>query len=251
MKIFIDGFGVVAQSITRKLLENHDVKSDEIYINTYRRVENSVYIDFIKNMGLKSTFSSYDDECFYDSVVEFSPEIIVSLYGRRIIPVKFLKLAKFGTFNLHPSLLPQYKGCFSGVWAIINQETITGITIHQIEESVDSGSILYQEPIVIDDNETGYSLWHKTASRFVAVFDEFFKNYLEGNIRQEVMPSGGSYYTRALPFGGVIDESWDEAKVNAFIRSMHFPPFKGALLKNGDTVLEIESIEQFWSNKNK
>jgi methionyl-tRNA formyltransferase len=245
MKIFIDGFGVVAHSITRKLIENHNIDPKDIYINTYHLLENSLFMDFITVMGMSYKCSAYNSEYLYDSVNEFLPDIIISLYGRRIIPVRYLKLARLGTFNLHPSLLPQYKGCFSSPWAIINLETIAGITIHEMVENVDCGRILYQESIAISDNETGYSLWHKTASRFVAVFDEFFKNYLAGNIKQEVMPCGGSYYARALPFDGVIDESWDEAKVDAFIRAMHFPPFKGALLKKNGSLLEIESIEQF------
>lgn len=118
-------------------------------------------------------------------------------------------------------------------------------------ESVDCGDILYQEPFVIDDNETGYSIWHKTASKFISIFDEFFKNYLSGNIRNSAMPPGGSYYPRSLPFGGFIVESWDEVRIDAFIRAMHFPPFKGALLKRGDLSLEVDSIEKFRFYTNK
>lgn len=106
MKIFIDGFGVVAPSITRKLIENHNISPNNIYINTYDSVENSVFMGFIKYMGIKSACSNYYQGDFYDSLLDFSPDIIMSLYGRRIIPGRILKLAKFGTFNLHPSLLP-------------------------------------------------------------------------------------------------------------------------------------------------
>lgn len=245
MKIFIDGFGVVAQSIIRKLLENHSVSPTDIYINTYKRVENSALIDYINKMGLRHKYENYSNDFFYESVIEFSPDIIMSLYGRRIIPARYLMLAKHGTFNLHPSLLPEYKGCFSAPWAIINLEKTTGITIHELVEQVDSGKILHQESMPIYDNETGYSLWHRAASRFIAIFDDFFKNYLAGSVRQEMMPSGGSYYPRILPFEGIIDERWHEVKVDAFIRAMHFPPFKGALLKRGNSVLEIESLERF------
>lgn len=245
MKIFIDGFGVVAQSIIRKLLENHSIDPKDIYLNTYKLAENSGLMDYVNQIGLRYKCEAYANELLYESVNEFSPDIIMSLYGRRIIPGRYLKLAKRGTFNLHPSLLPQYKGCFSAPWAIINLEKSTGITIHELVEEVDSGRILRQEVMPIYHNETGYYLWHRAASRFIAIFDEFFENYLAGNVRQEIMPSGGSYYPRALPFEGLIDESWDDVKVDAFIRAMHFPPYKGALLKRGEAVLEIESMEKF------
>lgn len=245
MKIFIDGYGVVAQSITRKLLENHNINAKDIYINTYEVMENSSFLDYVNRMELRYKDADYKSELLYNEVNEFSPDILVSLYGRRIIPARYLKLAKLGTFNLHPSLLPQYKGCFSAPWAIINLEKNSGITFHEMDEKVDCGRILYQEVLPITNDETAYSLWHKSASRFIAVFDQFFKNYLEGNIMPEVMPGGGSNYGRALPFDGIIDEDWDEVRVEAFIRAMHFPPFSGALLKRGTSFLEIDSIETY------
>ena len=245
MKVFIDGFGVVAQSITRKLIENHAIKPSSIFVNTYDLPQNSSYIEFLNNNSLKYSFSSYKDSNFCASVKDFSPDILMSLYGRRIIPSEVLELAKYGTFNLHPSLLPLYKGCFSGVWAIINQETYTGITIHEIANSIDSGNILYQNKVLIGPDETGYSIWHKTASMFISCFDEFFAAYLSGNIISQQMPSGGSYYSRSIPYDGFIDENWSEQKVDSFIRALHFPPFKGALLKRGNAIFEINSLTQF------
>ena len=149
MKIFIEWFGVVAQSITRKLLENHSINPKNIYIKTYDLVENSIFLDYVNRMGLHYQYTGYSCGRFYDSVNEFSPDILMSLYGRSIIPVRYLKLAKLGTFNLHSSLLPQYKGCFSAPWAIINLEEASGITIHELVEKVDCGRILYQESIPI------------------------------------------------------------------------------------------------------
>ena len=98
MKILIDGYGIVGQSITRKLIQNHNFKLKDILINTYDVVDNCLFFHFIESMGLKYNYSSYNNESFYETVIEFSPDIIMSLYGRRIIPVKFLNLAKFGYF---------------------------------------------------------------------------------------------------------------------------------------------------------
>ena len=55
--------------------------------------------------------------------------------------------------NLHPSLLPYYKGCFSSVWALINNEKETGITYHILTSDVDKGNILIQEKIKNVDND--------------------------------------------------------------------------------------------------
>lgn len=245
MKIFIDGFGVVAHAITRKLLENHNVDIKNIFVNTYLLPENYPYLSFLEKNKINHTCASYKDDSFYQILREFSPDMVMSLYGRRIIPEKFLNLAKLGSFNLHPSLLPMYQGCFSGPWAIINMEAFTGITIHEMIGDVDSGDILYQQPILIDEYETGYSIWHKTASEFIYIFDEFFKNYLAGSINPKKMPEGGCYYPRKLPYDGFIDESWNETRIDAFIRAMYFPPFKGALLRRKNKILEINSKKYY------
>ena len=245
MKLFVDGFGIVAHAITRKLLENHGIKSKNFFVNTYDLLENKIYTEFLKKEKINFKCAPYSDKSLNETIAHFSPDIVISLYGRRIIPADVLNLAKLGTFNLHPSLLPHYKGCFSGVWAIINHETQTGITFHEMVEDVDQGKILYQETIPISKFETGYSLWHKTASRFVAVFDDFFGKYRAGKVSGIAMPKGGSYFSRSLPHGGYIDESWDEETIEAFIRAMHFPPHRGALLRNDDFILEVESIDQF------
>jgi methionyl-tRNA formyltransferase len=245
LKIFIDGYGVVAHTITRKILENHKIPPSDIYINTYNTDENSSYVNFLRANRIRYTCASYKDVGFSATIKEFSPEILMSLYGRRIVPLEIIRLARFGTFNLHPSLLPQYKGCFSGPWAIINQDSHVGITIHEISEDIDAGKILLQEEIPIANDETGFSVWHKTASRFIAVFDEFFDRYLRGEIESRPMPLGGTYYSRSLPHGGIINENWKEPEIDAFIRAMHFPPFKGATLQRGDVMLEIDSFEQY------
>lgn len=245
MKLFVDGYGVVAHGITRKLIENHNIKIENLLVNTYDISENLSYIDFLKSRGIIYRSLSYSNEDFLSDIESFGADIIISLYSRRIIPIRILGLAKFGSFNLHPSYLPYYRGCFSAPWAIINQEQMTGITIHEMVKKIDSGRILFQRKIPIDDNETGYSLWHKTASEFVQVFDDFFQQYTSGSIEPIAMNEGGTYYPRKLPFDGYIDKTWNEHKVSAFIRAMHYPPFKGALLRVGNRSFEVDSLDHY------
>jgi methionyl-tRNA formyltransferase len=59
------------------------------------------------------------------------------------------------------------------------------------------------------------------------------------------MNSGGMYYPRKVPHGGYIDIDWSVDKVEAFIRAMHFPPHKGAIMKQGNMEIEINSIREF------
>nr|WP_299067529.1 methionyl-tRNA formyltransferase [uncultured Allomuricauda sp.] len=72
----------------------------------------------------------------------------------RMLPKVVWQMPKYGTFNLHASLLPQYRGAAPINWAIINGETETGVTTFFIDDKIDTGNIILQkaEPISIEDN---------------------------------------------------------------------------------------------------
>lgn len=72
----------------------------------------------------------------------------------RMLPKVVWKMPKYGTFNLHASLLPAYRGAAPINWAIINGETKTGVTTFFIDEKIDTGNIILQEEVLIEDTET-------------------------------------------------------------------------------------------------
>src|SRR5574344_1436191 len=71
----------------------------------------------------------------------------------RMLPEVVWAMPKFGTFNLHAALLPQYRGAAPINWAIINGEKETGITTFRLKQEIDTGNILFQEKIAIGDND--------------------------------------------------------------------------------------------------
>lgn len=76
----------------------------------------------------------------------------------RMLPREIWSLPRFGTFNLHASLLPQYRGAAPINWAIINGEKETGATTFFIDDKIDTGKIILQEKIPIGENETAGEL---------------------------------------------------------------------------------------------
>jgi methionyl-tRNA formyltransferase len=72
----------------------------------------------------------------------------------RMLPKAVWQLPEFGTFNLHASLLPNYRGAAPINWAIINGETKTGVSTFFIDEKIDTGNIILQEEVIIGDDET-------------------------------------------------------------------------------------------------
>ena len=243
MRIFIDGYGVTAQAVARKLLSNHNITRENIVFNTYDSSENSNLIDFLKSEKLRFFIKPYS--VLIDFFSEFKPNYFFSIYGRRIIPKEILSQVIDFSVNLHPSLLPDYKGCFSCPWVIINEEKYTGITFHEIVAKIDSGDILFQEKEMIMTSDTAYSLYHRLSQKFVLKFDDFFSKLVAKKIERMPMPVGGDYYARKVPFNGQIDSSWPPKKIDSFIRAMHFPPFVGATLSFKGRTFEISSYQQF------
>lgn len=100
------------------------------------------------------------NEAFLKELQELNPELQI-VVAFRMLPKVVWELPKFGTFNLHASLLPEYRGAAPIHWAIINGETKTGVTTFFIDEKIDTGEIIYHEEISISNNETVGSLHDK------------------------------------------------------------------------------------------
>lgn len=79
----------------------------------------------------------------------------------RMLPEVVWKMPEFGTFNLHASLLPQYRGAAPINWAIMNGETETGVSTFFIDEKIDTGEMIFQEKVPIDPSENAGRLHDK------------------------------------------------------------------------------------------
>lgn len=98
---------------------------------------------------------------FFESIEKYNLDLnIVVAYGK-IMPEKIISLPKFGTINIHYSLLPKYRGATPVESAILAGDTETGVCIQQMKFELDSGPILAQENITIDPNEVADELLNK------------------------------------------------------------------------------------------
>ena len=87
---------------------------------------------------------------------------VVVAYGT-LIPREVLAVLRHGMLGVHPSLLPKYRGAAPVAWAILNGETMTGVTIFRLNERLDAGEILIQEPVRIEPDEDAHALTERLA----------------------------------------------------------------------------------------
>lgn len=245
VKIYIDGQGVLAHSITRKLIDNHGVARQNLLVNTYHRRDSAQYVQWLQQQGIEYLIEPYSTGVIHDRLMQFQPDYVISAYGLRILPKHILDLARIVAFNLHPSYLPDYKGRWIPSWVIINGETEHGITIHVMDQGIDTGHILFQKKLPVCLEDTAYSLYNKIMCDLIRVFDDFFCDLISGRIIAQVMPPGGRYFGKGMPYQGVIDPGWDRERISRFIRAMFYPPHRGAEYRAPHGVYECLTFEDY------
>lgn len=170
------------------------------------------------------------------------PEVIlVAAYGQ-ILPVEILQIPPYGCINLHPSLLPKYRGAAPIQRAIINQEIMTGATIMLMDEGADTGDIILQqqEKILKDDNSLtlsrrlsslGAELMLKTLNIIAN------SNSMPPHFPQSESETEASYAPKLEKEDGQIDWSLPATKVEAIIRGTF--PWPGAYTHFRESPLKI------------
>jgi len=110
--------------------------------------------------------------------------IVVAAYGK-ILPPTMLALPRHGCINVHASLLPKYRGAAPIQWAILRGETVTGITIMQMNEGMDTGDVLLQRRTTIDDQETYGELQSRLAELGATALLEALERLKRGELRPQ------------------------------------------------------------------
>jgi methionyl-tRNA formyltransferase len=196
--------------------------------------------------GIATSTLSVTSTEVYEWVKSFRPNVLFSLYFRDIVPETILDIPDLGAVNLHPSLLPKYRGTFSSVHAILNGEKFTGFTYHYMLPEVDAGNIIMQCKVAIEPHDTAYSLYHRLIVEGMTAFDEAFRLVTEERSPGERQVGEPSYYRREVPFGGYIDPRWSGEQIDRFIRAMYFPPFTGARIRLvGGHEKEVSSLVEY------
>jgi methionyl-tRNA formyltransferase len=120
------------------------------------------------------------DQSFIELFQKLKPEIIVVAAFGQILPKVIIDFPPLGCLNIHPSLLPKYRGAAPINWSIIRGETKTGVTIMLMDEGMDSGDILLQQETGIGAAETYGELHDRLASMGASLLMEAIEQMIAG-----------------------------------------------------------------------
>jgi methionyl-tRNA formyltransferase len=171
-------------------------------------------------------------------ISELNPDLIIVAAYRQIIPKDILDIPRFGSLNLHPSLLPKYRGPSPIQTAILNNDQTTGLTIILMDEKMDHGPIITQEKIDISPDDTYQTLEEKLAQLASDSLIKILPQYIQEEIKPKPQDENKASYTKILTRqDGKID--WDKSaqEIERMVRA--FSPWPGTWTEFNDKRVKI------------
>lgn len=153
-----------------------------------RKIHESHVKGYAVKKGLKVLQpTNLKSEEFNEQLNELDPNVII-VVAFRMLPKQVWQYPEYGTFNLHASLLPQYRGAAPIHWAIINGETTTGVSTFFIDEKIDTGEMILQKETTITSDETVGELHDKLMNLGCSTVTETLKLISEDTVTTTPQP---------------------------------------------------------------
>ncbi|XOV93934.1 MAG: methionyl-tRNA formyltransferase [Bacteroidota bacterium] len=195
----------------------------------------SVSIPLLQPTNLK-------DPEFVETLKSYQADLQI-IVAFRMLPEVVWSMPKIGSFNLHASLLPQYRGAAPINWAIINGEKETGVTTFMLKHEIDTGNILFQEREPIHENDTAGSLYERLMTRGSKLVVKTVRTIESGDyiLTPQIEPKEEQHAPKI--FRQDCHIIWDQPAENArnFVRGLN--PYPAAWTTLDGKILKVLSIE--------
>ena len=172
------------------------------------------------------------DPAFLEELKQYDAELfVVAAYGQ-ILTEDVLFLPKYGSINVHGSLLPKYRGAGPIQWSIINGEAQTGVTIMQMERGLDSGDMLLKEALPITETDTYGTLTEKMANLGASLLLKTMDAIQNGTVKPEKQVDEESTYAPMIAKSmGHLDWSKPAKELHQLIRGLNPQPAAYTMLE--------------------
>ena len=198
--------------------------------------------------------NGYKPVLIYDfkRIEKLKPDlVIVASYGK-IIPKKILEIPKYGCLNVHPSLLPKYRGPSPIQTTILNGDKKTGVTIILMDEKIDHGEIISVSKFLISKKITHQELSRELAQLGVKLLIQTIPKWIRGEIKAKPQDESKATYTKILKReDGKIDWLRPNQEIERQIRAFNPWPGTFTFIKHKNKTLRIKVLEADISKGNK
>lgn len=214
--------------------------------------------DRAKNRGMKLQYSpvkecalSYNipvlqpdkirkNKDFLEEYKNLKPDVAVVVAFGQILPKDVLEIPKYGSINVHGSLLPKYRGAAPIQWAVINGEKVTGVTTMYMDEGLDTGDIILKKETEILENETSGELYDRMKILGAEALSETLKLLESGNIKRQKQGDNFSYAPMLTKETGIIDWHKNTKEIISLVNGVN--PWPGAFLEINGKKFKIHKV---------
>ena len=186
-----------------------------------------------------------DPECV-EELRKYNADVMVVVAFGQILPKEILEMTPYGCINVHASLLPKYRGAAPIQWAIIEGESVTGVTTMQMDEGLDTGDMLFKSEVAIAPEDTYASLQDKLARAGADLIVPALAAVEKGEVKPEHQNASDSSYVGMIDKSmGQIDFARPAAETVRLIRGLNpwpsaYTSYKGKKLK----IWEVSPCEE-------
>lgn len=256
MKIVIVGYGEMLQAVVSGVLKTkHQIvgvfRHDNVLYRTFlskllEKIKPSMDSNFIRNLKLYDIkASSVNSQEFRDELKKLKADVVLVSSWSEKFSMQTINMLKHGCINVHPALLPKYRGPNPYIHVIMNQETESGVTFHQMDVNYDTGAILHQASIPVLPNDTGMSLKLRCcdlAHQEVQVLFNNFKEKISNPISQNEKEAT---YQAQFPLADCIlnFEKETAAEIDRKIRAL--TPWAKTFIPHKNQFFEFENYKVY------
>lgn len=181
---------------------------------------------------------------FLKLLLDTTPEILVSMSYDQIFRTRLIDATPYGIINCHTGALPFYRGRNPLNWALVNGENAFGITVHFIDEGIDTGDVVLQQLVPIGPDDTYSDLLHRAHDLCASTLLEALIILKEGRVLRRAQITRGrgyTYFSSRRPGDEWIDWSWTSQHIHNFIRAISPPGPCARTLINQSPIAVIRS----------
>tara|TARA_B100000035_G_scaffold187309_1_gene159826 strand:+ start:775 stop:1725 length:951 start_codon:yes stop_codon:yes gene_type:complete len=193
--------------------------------------------NYCKQKKLKVFFpQNVNQSSFIRKLKKFNADIFISMSYQQIFKKRILNVPPKGIVNCHAGDLPNYRGRNVLNWVLINNEKFFAITIHQVDENIDTGKIILKKKVRINQKDNYLDLIKKTENLCPKLYIKAINDYINGNIKlkdQSKFSKKSTYFRKRIEGDEYINWNWKSEEIYNFTRALVKPgPFARTKFKN-------------------
>ncbi|MDO9406418.1 MAG: formyltransferase family protein [Polaromonas sp.] len=238
MKVVIFADGYVGAKITRFIVDQY---ADDLALVI--TTQKNAITDLALEAGIAtSVYETEEIALATMSDIAAPVDLGILAWWPKIIRKRLLSFPKSGFINTHPSLLPRQRGKHYNFWAIVEQSPF-GVTLHRVDEGIDSGEIVSQQEVTYDWSDNGASLYQKAQEAMIALFRETYPQLRQRGVAS--VPQDESlvsfHHSSELEAASTIelDQSYSGRELLNLLRARTFPGHPGCRFRDNGEVFEV------------